>query len=506
MPENTPKSFVLLVLFFLLFSGCMSTRLLATPTPVSTATFTPVPTQTKIPATKTPPVILTHQPTATARPISSKAVVIDARTARRLLELSRITISMPEKILWTEDGSQLGVAAAGGLFVFDALTLALEEHYPNQQPSLGLDYSLSAGLKVVTSDYRSADVQDLAGAEEILQVSPRLRFVRAVVSPAGIWLALLDSAQTNLEVWNITNKTLRGQFRAEVSNSTNYRAQFSQPDDRLILISGSDVQLLNLNSGAFSPVMGHDQVVSDAALSPDKTLVVVSTFGQLNNQSGGILKLWDAAAGKDMGAILMARGQGSRVIFSKNDRLLAASTGNAIQIWNTENWEMLALLEGHEGRITDLSFSPNQRVLVSASNDGTVRFWQVAQIQDETRDLPIIPGTWQVIRHQLTASAAMGKQEADSWLDQEMVVTDERLAFSGSFCTFKSMTSRGVNAADYLMDTYSMTLNDLGISQQGFQVAETDCSSPYDELLILNQGELILYWKGYFFFLERQVE
>src|SRR5690606_26014970 len=161
------------------------------------------------------------------------------------------------------------------------------------------------------------------------------------------------------------------------------------------------------------------------------------------------LKLWDAASGKDMGAILLAQGQGSRVVFSKNGNLFAASTGNAIQIWNTENWEMLTLLEGHEARITDISFSPNQRVLVSTSSDGSVRFWQVAQIQNADQDLPVAPGTWQVVRHQDTPGAAIGKQEADSWLDQNMIITDEQIAFSGSICHFKTMNSRAVNAADY---------------------------------------------------------
>jgi len=432
--------------------------------------------------------------------------VIDARSARRLLEYSRMNLSMPEKILWSADGSQLGVAAAGGLMVFDALTLQLIQYYAHQLPSLGLDYSLLADLRAATSDYRSVVVQDLAGLEDVLPVTPRLQFVRAVLSPAGNWLVLPAIGQTTVEIWNIGNRILRGQFRADTATSSSYRVQFSQPEDRLLIISGSEVQLLNLASGAFSPVLRHDQAVNDAAVSPGKTFVVVSTVGTLNNQRGGILKLWDADSGKDMGTILMASGQGSRVVFSNNGRLIAASTGNAIQIWNTENWEMLTLLEGHEGRIIDISFSPNQRVLVSTSNDGSVRLWQVAKIQNNNQDLPVAPGTWLVVRYQDTPGAAIGKQEADSWLDQNMIITDEQIAFSGSICNFKTINSRGVNAADYLLDRYSLTLKDIGLSQQVFQVVETDCSSPHDTLLVLNQGELILYWKGYFFFLERQVE
>ena len=76
---------------------------------------------------------------------------------------------------------------------------------------------------------------------------------------------------------------------------------------------------------------------------------------------------------------------------------------------------MLTLLEGHEARITDISFSPNQRVLVSTSSDGSVRFWQVAQIQNADQDLPVAQehGRWFAIR---IPGAAIGKQEADRGL------------------------------------------------------------------------------------------
>ena len=67
------------------------------------------------------------------------------------------------------------------------------------------------------------------------------------------------------------------------------------------------------------------------------------------------------------------------------------------------------------------------------------------------------------------------------------------------------MNSRAVNAADYLLDRYSLTLKDIGLSQQVFQVVETDCSSLHDILLVLNQGARFIL-KGYFFFLERLME
>jgi WD40 repeat protein len=55
-----------------------------------------------------------------------------------------------------------------------------------------------------------------------------------------------------------------------------------------------------------------------------------------------------------------------------------SDTRDAIEIWNTETGQRIGRrLTGHNGEITALAFTPDGNTLVSVSDDGTTRLWDV---------------------------------------------------------------------------------------------------------------------------------
>ncbi len=58
--------------------------------------------------------------------------------------------------------------------------------------------------------------------------------------------------------------------------------------------------------------------------------------------------------------------------------MATAGQDSRIQLWDTAEWKIRATLRGHKRAVRWLSFSSDGNHLASASDDGTVRLWQVS--------------------------------------------------------------------------------------------------------------------------------
>ena len=62
--------------------------------------------------------------------------------------------------------------------------------------------------------------------------------------------------------------------------------------------------------------------------------------------------------------------------FSPDERyIVSASRDKTLKIWDTQSWECIKTLEGHTGRVWSATFSPNGKYIVSASSDNTIKIW-----------------------------------------------------------------------------------------------------------------------------------
>jgi WD40 repeat protein len=106
----------------------------------------------------------------------------------------------------------------------------------------------------------------------------------------------------------------------------------------------------------------------------DIGVVSWSNDGQILATSGSNgIKLW-GRDGKPIRTIDTGNDEVGRVAWSPDGQILAVASGNFVKLWKQDG-RLVTVLKGHTGAVKSVAW--NKQTLVSASDDGTVKLWQI---------------------------------------------------------------------------------------------------------------------------------
>jgi WD40 repeat protein len=223
----------------------------------------------------------------------------------------------------------------------------------------------------------------------VMVVNHRWETVSVAFSPDGKMLAA-GSGHTGIVLWDATTGKETG--RIDGAHVGDYLA-FS-PDGKVLASTrnwqqgraGAVVHLWEVATGKLcGQLKGDENLIRCAAFSPDGKLL--AAHSQRGTARVGAVRVWEVATGKEL-LHIPTNSAGHTIAFSPDGKLLAFDVKYTIRLCQTETGKELLKLEGHQevisnrgitsGYLNALTFSPDGKLLASASCDNMARIWDVA--------------------------------------------------------------------------------------------------------------------------------
>jgi eukaryotic-like serine/threonine-protein kinase len=307
---------------------------------------------------------------------------------RRLVERLHGHTWEVNAVAYSPDGSQLASGSRDGSIRF------WNPSPPTIQklmPEVPFSQNIKAGLPTFSPDSRWMAAAMKNGDVHIVDTTTTDWSARTLLTDPGVpitfsrdasTLLTLETEAKTLRRWNVASKALLSAVPTETANVAWGYSSVTPDGDLLALANNKGpIEIFETRTGRCVDHQERRGLIDSIELSRDGKYLAIGTG------NSGIL--WDIAERR---VVWTGKGHRDRVFavrFSPDQKMLAtASWDSDVRLWDVTTGKELAVLTGHKAAVLNCAFSPDGRTLATKSDDRTIKFWNLATLR-EVASIPL---------------------------------------------------------------------------------------------------------------------
>jgi len=274
---------------------------------------------------------------------------------------------------WINAGAVGPPSNAPAQTIVTPTTPLIQTQVPVVSPVSSLRFSPD-GTVLAIGGYREVRLIEAASSKPIATLSGNPDYIRSIVfSPDGKRIAAAGGAPQShgeISIWNVQSHQILTTIQGH--KDCIYSVAWS-PDGKLIASASYDrmVKLWDASTGKeLRNLQDHIDAVFAVAFSPDGKRLASASQDRT-------VKIWDVATGKRLYTLSDAADGLTSIAYSPSgDKVAAAGYDKTIYVWDLSDADgrLSQSLIADEESLLALVWSPDGKVIVTASSDGSIRF------------------------------------------------------------------------------------------------------------------------------------